>query len=238
MVLLLHEKSHFIFDASRCKPRASDSLCFGGPGGMDGFKDSRPIADTGGSASGMDSRGIRLDATELESLDAQGKRAGDKGVRDKTQEWASFAVNPRYATEIGDGFGEEAFRPWDKPGSMGRSHACCPPETAFWREDKSPPSPVLAAPIRVLSETCRLLVYSGAFKRSEEVPRRFKKNFGLLSRRRRLPLRTKRDSRYIPDWEGCGLRKASVCVSLPLATIAPGLIFSAGLRLFWAKTAW
>jgi len=238
MIVLRYEKSHFIFNASRCKSRASDSLCFGGPGGMDRFKNSRPIADTGGSASGMDSRSVGLDASELESLDAQDKRARDKGITGEIKNRASFAVNVEHSPETGGGFGEEAFRTRDKSRSMGRPHSCCPPKTAFWRKNKGSPGSVLASPIRVLPEACRLLVYSGAFKRSEEIPRRFKKNSSFLNRTRRLYLKTKRGLRCILGSAGYGQRKENECVFLPPAIMLPGLIFSAGLRLFWAKMAW
>jgi hypothetical protein len=49
----------------------------------------------------MDGRGVRLDASESESLDAQGKRAGDKGARGETKEWTPFAVKPGYSPETG-----------------------------------------------------------------------------------------------------------------------------------------
>ena len=73
MIYCSHKKHHINGDASGSKPRASFNLCSGSSGNLYQDKDSSFIADTGESASGMDNRSMRSDASDLEYMDAQSK---------------------------------------------------------------------------------------------------------------------------------------------------------------------
>ncbi len=75
------------------------------PGSRRGSKDSGSLADTGASASGMDGRSPRDDASDSESLDAQGERTGTKGFRTDKTTWTSSSFNPQGASVVGRSFG-------------------------------------------------------------------------------------------------------------------------------------
>lgn len=182
----------------------------------------------------MDMRGARFDASELESLDAQGKRTRVEGFGGKAKERPSLPVNFEDSPEIRRRFGENAFRAWDKPRPMGWSHAGCSYKAAFWREDKGSPSPVLVAPVGILPETCRLLIHTGAFKGNEAIPCRFKKNFSLFNHMRLLFLKTRLVLRFILGLAGYGPRKESARGFLLPANITQDLTFLDGLHPFWA----
>ena len=75
MIPYFHEKPNFNVNASRSKQRAFTGHGTANPGSPYGDKDRGSIADTGGSASGVDRRRVRVDATELKSLDAPSERS-------------------------------------------------------------------------------------------------------------------------------------------------------------------
>ena len=73
MILYFHEKPNLNINTSRSKPRAFARHGTANPGSPHRDKDCGSIADTGGSASGVDRRRARVDASEFKPLDASGE---------------------------------------------------------------------------------------------------------------------------------------------------------------------
>lgn len=80
MIPCFHEKPNLNVNASRSEQRASTGHGTANPGSSHGDKDSGSIADIGGSASGVDRRCVRVDATDLKPLDAPSERSRVKGL--------------------------------------------------------------------------------------------------------------------------------------------------------------
>jgi len=160
MIPCFHEKPHFNVNASGSKQRASTGHGTANPGSPHGNKDRGSIADTGGSASGVDRRRVRVDATELKPLDAPGERSRVKGLDTREAAWASTAVKPKSSAAIRGGFREASFGIWVTASSMGWSHFGGPSEASVWNNLESSPSSVLDAPIGVLTEAGGIYVSS------------------------------------------------------------------------------
>jgi hypothetical protein len=160
MIPWFHEKSDLNVNASRSKPRAFTGHGTANPGSQHGDKDCGSFADTGGSASGVDRRRVRVDASELKPLDAPGERWRVKGLDACEAAWAPAAVNRKSSTAIRGGFRETSFGVWVTAGSMGWSHFGGPSEASVWDKLESSSSSVLDAPIGVSTETGRIYVSS------------------------------------------------------------------------------
>jgi hypothetical protein len=152
MILCFHEKPNFNFDASRSKQRAFAGHGTSSPGSPHGNKDRGSIADTGGSASGVDRRRVRVDATELNPLDAPSERLRVKGLGTREAAWASAAVEFKSSAAIRGGFREASFGLWVTASSMGWSHLGGPSEASVWDNLESSPGSVLDASIGVSTE--------------------------------------------------------------------------------------
>src|SRR3990170_2834667 len=113
MVFFQHEKPNFNVNPSRSKPRASFGLCSENPGGLYRNKSGGPIADIGGSASGMDRRSFGSDASELKHFNAQSKRKGIRVFGGHAKARTSSSSNGRNCSGSRAAFGEISFRIWD-----------------------------------------------------------------------------------------------------------------------------
>jgi hypothetical protein len=153
MIPWFHEKPDLNVNASRSEQRVSSGHGTANPGSPYGDKDRGSIADTGGSASGVGGRRVRVDATEPKSLDAPGKRSRDKGLDPGEAGWTSPAVNPESTAAIRGGFGEASFGIWVTASSMGWSHLGGSSEASVWDNLEGSPSSVLDASIGVSAET-------------------------------------------------------------------------------------
>ena len=160
MIPCFHEKSDIDVNASRSEQRAFTGHGTANPGSPHGNKDRGSIADTGGSASGMDRRRVRVDASELKPLDAPSERSRVKGLGTREAAWASGPDKPKSSTAIGGRFREASFGIWITASSMGWSHLSGPSEASVWDNLESSPSSVLDAPIGVSTEAGGIYVSS------------------------------------------------------------------------------
>jgi hypothetical protein len=160
MIPCSHEKPNLNVNASRSKQRAFTGHGTANPGSPHGDKDRGSIADTGGSASGVDRRRVRVDATELKPLDAPSERSGVKGLGTRKAAWASAAVNFKSSAAIRGGFREASFGIWVTTSSMGWSHLGGPSEASVWDNLESSPGSVLDASIGVSTEAGGIYVSS------------------------------------------------------------------------------
>lgn len=160
MIPCFHEKSDIDVNASRNKQRTFTVHGTANLGSPHGDKDRGSIADTGGSASGMDRRRVRVDASELKPLDAPSERSGVKGLGTHEAAWASAAFNPKSSAIIRGRFREASFGIWVTASSMGWSHFGGPFEASVWDNLESPPSSVLDAPVGVSAEAGGIYVSS------------------------------------------------------------------------------
>ena len=160
MISCFHEKSDLNVNASRSKQRAFTDHGTVNPGSPHGDKDRGSIADTGGSASGMDRRRVRVDASELKPLDAPSERSRVKGLGAREAAWAPAAVKPKSSAAIRGRFREASLGIWVTASSMGWSHLGGPSEASVWDNLESSPSSVLDAPIGVSTEAGGIYVSS------------------------------------------------------------------------------
>ena len=160
MILYFHEKPNLNVNASRSKQRAFTGHGTANPGSPHGDKDSGFIADTGGSASGVDRRRVRIDAPELKPLDAPSERSRVKGLGTRKAAWASAAVNPKSSAAIRGGFREASFGIRVAASSMGWSHLGSAFEASVWNNLESSPGSVLDASIGVSTEAGGVYVSS------------------------------------------------------------------------------
>ena len=152
MIPCFHEKSNLNVKASRSKQRAFTGHGTANPGSPHGDKDRGSFADTGGSASGVDRRRVRVDAPELKPLDAPSERSGIKGPGTREAAWASAAVNPKSSAAIGERFREASFGIWVTASPVGWPHFGGSSEASVWDNLEGPPGSVLDAPIGVSTE--------------------------------------------------------------------------------------
>ena len=152
MIPCFHEKPNLNVNASRSKQGAFTGHGTSNPGSPHGDKDRGSIADTGGSASGVDRRSVRVDATELKPLDASSERSRAEGPGAREAAWASAAVNLKSSAAIRGRFREASFGIRVTASSLGWSHLGGPSEASVWDNLESSPSSVLDAPIGVSTE--------------------------------------------------------------------------------------
>ena len=152
MIPCFHEKPNLNVNASRSKQRAFIGHGTSNPGSPHGDEDRGFIADTGGSASGVDRRRVRADATELKPLDAPSERSRVKGLGIREAAWASAEVNFKSSAAIRRGFREASFGIRVTAPSMGWSHFGGSSEASVWDNLESSPSSVLDASIGVSTE--------------------------------------------------------------------------------------
>jgi hypothetical protein len=179
MVVWIHEKFIFNVNASGGQPRAFSLLGSGSPGSRCWSEDSGFVADTGGSASGMDRRGSGDNASEYESLDAQSERAGAEGSGTDKATWASSSFNAQGASGLGGSLRAVTFRVWAESGSLGRPHISGSLKASFWDNVEGSTGPVLDAPVGVSAETGWVFVSSSAKQRGQAISPDLKKNFSL-----------------------------------------------------------
>ena len=160
MIPCFHEKPDLNVNASGSKQRAFSGHGTANPGSPHGDKDRGSIADTGGSASGLDRRRVRVDATELKPLDAPSERSRVKGLGTREAAWASAAVDPKSSAAIRGGFREASFGIGVTASSMGWSHLGGSSEASVWNNLESSPGSVLDAPIGVSTEAGGIYVSS------------------------------------------------------------------------------
>ena len=179
MIKIQHEKSKFNVNASGSKSRASVGLGQENSGSLYRNKDSGSLADFGGSASGVDLRGLGSNASELKRLDAQSKREGGRVSEGGDSAWASSSFNSGNDSGNRAEFREISFGIWAKPGALGWSHLGGLSETSFWNKAESSSGAKLDAPGGVSFKTGQLFLFAGEGGGGQEVSAGIKKNFGL-----------------------------------------------------------
>jgi hypothetical protein len=160
MIPCFHEKPNLNVNACRSKPRAFTGHGTANPGSPHGDKERGSIADTGGSASGVDRRRIRVDASELKSLDAPSERSRVKGLGTREAAEAPAAVNPKSSAAIRGRFREASSGIRVTASSMGWSTFGGSSEASVWYNFESSPSSVLNASIGVSTEAGGIYVSS------------------------------------------------------------------------------
>lgn len=178
MILCIHEKPSLNVNASGSKQRAFTGHGTANPGSPYGDKDRGSIADTGGSASWVDCRRVRVDATEPEPLDAPSERSRVKGLGVCETAWASAEVNSESSAAIRGRFGEASFGIRITAGSMGWSHLGGLSEASVWNNLESPPGSVLDASIGLSSEAGGIYVSSRQERGGQAISSGLKKNSG------------------------------------------------------------
>lgn len=179
MIPCFREKSDVNVNASRSKQRASTGHGTANPGSPYGDKDRGSIADTGGSASGVDRRRVRIDASELKPLDAPSERSRVKGLGTREAAWTSAAVNPKSSAATRGSFREASFGIWVTASSMGWSHFGGSSEASVWDNLESSPSSVLDASIGVSTEAGGIYVSSREEGGGQAISLGLKKNSGF-----------------------------------------------------------
>ena len=160
MIPYFYEKPNLNVKASGSKQRAFTDHGTANPGSPYGDKDRGSIADTGGSASGVGRRRVRVDAAELKPLDAPSKRPRVKCLDTRAATWASAAVNRKSSAAIRGRFREASFGIWVTASSMGWSHLGGSFEASVWDNLESSPGSVLDASIGVSTEAGWIYVSS------------------------------------------------------------------------------
>jgi len=201
MIVTHHEEPNVNVNSYRSKPRAFTGHDSANSGGCFWNKDSGLTTDIGGSASGMDSQSLGLNAAKLEFMDAQSERAGVKVFGTGKEAWTPGSFNLRSAKEFGRTFREVSVRVWVKPGPVGRSHPRGSSKAPLGDKGEGSSGSELDAPIGVSAKKGWLHVSSGTGGRGQAISQGFKKNFGLWDPGRRLSLRTRQDLRCIHVWE-------------------------------------
>jgi len=237
MLIFSHEKILTHSHPSRGEPRASLGLRSENPGGLYGNQDRGSGADRGGSASGMDLRGLGPEPSKLESLDAQGQRTRVGLLKTSTQTGTSCPFDSPDSSGIRGAAGETSFRVWAQSGPLGWPHLSGSPPASLWNQAEGPSGAVLDAPIGISTETGQLFLPAGPGRRKQAVPQIVKKNCGPWDPRRPSSLRTKPVSRPILVWGSVGPREGNGFVSLPPANIAKGSMSSVGWPLCWVEEA-
>lgn len=176
MVSCLHEKPILEVNASGGQPRVSALHGPASPGSRCGNEGRSFIADTGGSASGMDRQRIGDDASEPESLDAQGERAGNESPRTREATRAARSDNAKGSSAIGGSPGTVSLGVWAEPGSVGRTHPGGAPEAPLWNHLEGPAGPVLDAPVGLPPEAGWVLLSASQERRSSAISPGLKKN--------------------------------------------------------------
>jgi len=176
LVSYFNEEPHIDGAASGSKPGASFGLCSGNPGSLCRDKDSGSVADTGGSASGMDNRCLGSNATELEYLDAQSKSGRIESVAGKTKVGTTRPADTQGSgtAETTSGKNAAGFRA--ASSRLGRSDTGGSSETDLWDNPESSSSTVFDAPPGLSAETRRLFICTGARAGRQEVSGGTKKN--------------------------------------------------------------
>lgn len=233
MLIIKHEKSKFNLNASRSKPRASFGVCSENSGSLYRHKDSGSIADIGGSASGMDNRSLRTDASKFESVDAQSKRRRIRGIKNEIQDWSSFSIRPGSKSRTGTAYRKVPTGFWYKSSSMGWSNIGSSSGEAFWHKDKGASGTVLASSVRLQFEKCQLFLSTSSERGCHKVSEGIKKNFRILSLKRLLFLRMKLGLLCIHGWGEAGLKREYGCVSPQIVSIIRDSTFLVGLLLSW-----
>ena len=140
----------------------------------------------------MGRRRVRVDASELKSLDASGKRSRGKsaGTREATRASATFDAEGAKAAGRRPGEVSCGIRAPARP--MGRSHSRGPSEASVRDNPEGSSGSVLDAPVRVSTEAGRLYVSSGKERRCQTLSSGLKKNSDIWDRRKPSFLKTKR----------------------------------------------
>ena len=177
MLFGIHEKPIVNVNASGGQPRAIALHGSASSGSRCGDENSGFAADTGGAASGMDRRGSGDNASEFESVDAQGKRAGTKDSGTDKAPGTSGSSNCQGAAGIGSSLRAVTCRVWAASGSVGRPDISGPLKAPVWDSAESATGPIVDAPIGLSAETGRVFISSSAQFRGQAISPDFKKNF-------------------------------------------------------------
>lgn len=161
MVRFLHEKSNRNGNTSGSEPRAATRHGTAHPGSPHGNKDRGALAGTGGPASRVDRRRAGDNASELESLDASGKRSWNRGFGAGEAAGAPATVDAKGAKAVRGRSREVSFCIWAPEGPMGRPHPRGPSEASVRDNPEGSSGAVLDAPVGVPAEAGRLYVSSG-----------------------------------------------------------------------------
>ena len=162
MLICLHEKPDFKFNAWRGPKRATPSFRPDHSWGLDWNKDCCPVVGNRGAKARMDKRGLGLNADELESLDSfrEPRRVGCASASNSVG--PAVSVNVQHAEGACLPFRKEPGRVRFKPCSLGRAHRGGAPKAAVWPKADGEASSALDASARVPVEASQLCLSSSS----------------------------------------------------------------------------
>ena len=156
MLIWLHEKPDFKFNAWRGPERSTPSFRPDHSWGLGGNKDCCPVVGNRGAKAGMDKRGLGLNADELEPLDSfrEPGRVGCASASNPVR--SADSINVQHAEGACLSFRKESGRVRFKPCALGRTHSSGAPKTAVWPKANGEAGSALDASAGVPVEASRL----------------------------------------------------------------------------------
>ena len=131
---------------------------------------------------------------------------------------------------------EQSPRIWIKPCSMGWPHFSGSLKATFWGKAESAPGSELDAPVGLPPEASQLYISASQGRRSQKVPKGFKKNLIHWDHVRLWSSKMRQGLRCILDWVWAGLKGVNLCEFRPQVNINSDLMFLAGLLRCWDDT--
>lgn len=233
MLTWARAKPHTDVDPSCGQERASFSFSRGNPRCLGWDKDSRFAPSPGGSASGMDNRGLGLDANESRAVDSCSERRRNSGFKAQAEARQTHPIRAKDPQSARGPLGEVASRVWVESSSVGWPHGGDPFKATLRDNLKSKTGPELDASPGIPSEAGQLFLLASESHRGPEISAGFKKNLRRWGLLRRWSSRTKQALASTLDWVEGGLRGEAVFASPPPVSIASASTFLAGWLPCW-----
>ncbi len=219
MLTWAYAKPHTDVDPSCGQERTSFSFSRGNPWSLGWDKDSRFTPGPGGSAPGMDNRGLGLDAHESRAVDSCSERRRISGFKAQAEARQTHSIRAKDPQSARGPLGEVTSRVWTESCSVGWPHGGGPFKAPLRDNLKSKTGPELDASSGIPPEAGQLFLLASESPRGPEIPAGFKKNLRCWGLLRRWSFRTRQALRCTLDWVGGGLRGESVFASPPPVSI-------------------
>ena len=231
MLYSYHES--FKFDASRSHPRKATSPGQANPGSLDRDQDRRLIAGFGGPASGMGKRFAGSKSHDSGTLDTWSKSGRNPGSHNGSPTGPSNPTNAGSEATARARSGKASPGIWSPESILGWTDTGSSLEEALWPEARSTAGTILAASLRLQSETSGLCLSSSASQGRPPFSPGVKKNCATLSLMKPSFSRMRPALAYIPGWDEGGLRKVSVLKYLLPANTENDSIYPVGWLPYW-----
>jgi len=174
MIYFIHEDNkHNSFKGNQ---REFVNFCQKHSRSLDRIEGSCIIACIGRAETGMDCSGFGSDAYEPEPMDSSCKRERNTGFSEQISTWTSFQIDAVHSSTDRTTLGAISPYLWIKPCSMGWPHFSGSLKATFWGKAESAPGSELDAPVGLPPEASQLYISASQGRRSQKVPKGFKKN--------------------------------------------------------------